>query len=549
MSHAHTRSIRSVRSAGLVLLEVLVVALAPVVAMAAPFAYVPSNGANTVSVIDTATDTVVGAIPVGVNPQHIAVHPVVPRVYVTHQTSLSVIDAEARAVVATVELGAPLAGVAVHPSGAELYVALASGAIACVDAATLVVTGTISVGGVPAGLSVHPAGDVLYVASGNVVVVATATRAVVTTVAVGPTPVRWLAVHPDGARLYALDEQSNRVVAIETTTHTVTGILPVPAPAGAAVDPTGSRLYVTSSAQHALWVVETATFSAVRSIGLGTGAQPIGVAVHPSGQRVYVANSLFDTVSVIDAVSHAVVRSIPVGRYPVALGSFVAPWDSTPGGDGACDDAEARILELETQLAGAQVTAAALEAELAALRVEVTGLRATIRSLVLRVFGRPVDVNTALAARAIAESQVTEAAASVGAAHRRVIQATRHLEAGRTALARRDYRGAVRAFDQAFEAASAVVNPRRGRMGAESTVASARQRERERLPGRGDEDGRRRRRGLREPHELVEARAERNTRPRPDEGREEILPVSAHDVPRAVLAHRAQDRARAVLHL
>ena len=71
---------------------------------AAPFAYVANSGANTVSVIDTATNTVLVTIPVGQFPSGVAVTPDGKRAYVANQNTnnVSVIDAATNTVAATV---------------------------------------------------------------------------------------------------------------------------------------------------------------------------------------------------------------------------------------------------------------------------------------------------------------------------------------------------------------------------------------------------------------------------------------------------------------
>ena len=51
------------------LLTTAVLLLAPLAALAAPFAYVPNEGSATLSIIDTATDQVVGEIAVGKKPR------------------------------------------------------------------------------------------------------------------------------------------------------------------------------------------------------------------------------------------------------------------------------------------------------------------------------------------------------------------------------------------------------------------------------------------------------------------------------------------------
>ena len=59
-------------------------------AHAAPFAYITNRGNNTVSVIDTATNTVVATVAVGSEPAGVAVNRASTRVYVTHPFSNTV---------------------------------------------------------------------------------------------------------------------------------------------------------------------------------------------------------------------------------------------------------------------------------------------------------------------------------------------------------------------------------------------------------------------------------------------------------------------------
>ena len=57
---------------------------------AAPFAYITNNGSDTVSVIDTATNTVVDTVAVGANPFGVAVHPDGNTVYVANNQDATV---------------------------------------------------------------------------------------------------------------------------------------------------------------------------------------------------------------------------------------------------------------------------------------------------------------------------------------------------------------------------------------------------------------------------------------------------------------------------
>src|SRR6476659_4556151 len=93
-------------------------------ALAQTRGYVTNGGANRVSVIDTATNTVVATTPVGTSPDGIAVTPNGAFVYVTNAGSntVSVISAATNTVVATVPVGSFPLAVAITPNGAFAYV-------------------------------------------------------------------------------------------------------------------------------------------------------------------------------------------------------------------------------------------------------------------------------------------------------------------------------------------------------------------------------------------------------------------------------------------
>ncbi|MEX0801743.1 MAG: hypothetical protein WD688_00210, partial [Candidatus Binatia bacterium] len=101
----------------------------PSIGTSAPFAYIANSRTDTVSVIDTATNTVIATVPVGLEPWGVAVHPNGSRVYVTNGGSgeVSVIDTATNTVIATLPGIFPSRilprGVAVHPDGSRVYVA------------------------------------------------------------------------------------------------------------------------------------------------------------------------------------------------------------------------------------------------------------------------------------------------------------------------------------------------------------------------------------------------------------------------------------------
>ena len=83
-------------------------------------AYITNHVSNTVSVIDTATNTVTATIPVGAGPIGVAVSPDGGRVYVTNDfdNTVSVIDTTTNTLIATIPVGSdPLAfGIFIQPA-------------------------------------------------------------------------------------------------------------------------------------------------------------------------------------------------------------------------------------------------------------------------------------------------------------------------------------------------------------------------------------------------------------------------------------------------
>ena len=141
---------------------------------------IPVSG--TVSVLDTATNTIVKQIDVGLHPTGMALSPSGDRVYVTNANSdtVSVIDTATDTVLKTIYVGqngpdrTPLLGgspnaVAVSPDGRTLFVANgAQNAIAVVDADATAdaVRGLIPTGWYPAAVVLDHSGSEMFIASG-----------------------------------------------------------------------------------------------------------------------------------------------------------------------------------------------------------------------------------------------------------------------------------------------------------------------------------------------------------------------------------------------
>jgi len=289
--------------------------------------YVVNVAGDDVSVIDRSSAGVVTTIPVGPQPNGIAVTPDGGRAYVSNfrADTVSVIDTRANRVVADIPVGHQPVGIAVSPDGALAYVAnRGGGSVSVIDTAANAVVATIEDGVGPGsnGIALTPDGAFAYVNNafskepGTVSVVDTAANAVVGTVELYRNPKR-VAISPDGRTAYVANFRSWNVSVIDTRTNTfTTGLRVSGRTVGVAVHPNGAYAYVTNLA-GTVEVIETAGNTLTEPIAVGR--EPYAIAIAPRGGEAYVANLGDDTVSVVELGTDAVVAEIPVGNKPFAV--------------------------------------------------------------------------------------------------------------------------------------------------------------------------------------------------------------------------------------
>jgi YVTN family beta-propeller protein len=294
-------------------------------------AFITNTSDNTVSIIDVPSGTLVGAVPVGSEPQGVAVAPDGTTVYVTNLfgPSVSVIDAAQfpQAVVATIGTGAFPPGIVLSPDGSKGFVANGlntSPQVSVIDTASNSVIATIGLPGTPAGVAITPDGSKVYVANGTttgqVSVVSTAGNAVAQSIPVGGSP-DGIAITPNGAKAYVtqfLDAGS--VTVIDIGSNAVSGVIPVGSgPIGIAIAPNGAVAYAANNNDNTVSVIDIASDTVAATIDVGQG--PFGVSFTTDGATAYVANKIDNTVSQIDVASNTVVATIAVGSAPAAFGS------------------------------------------------------------------------------------------------------------------------------------------------------------------------------------------------------------------------------------
>jgi YVTN family beta-propeller protein len=294
-------------------------------AYAAPFAYAVNGAASQpggVSVIDTATDTVVATIPTGTEVARVALTPDGTKAFVTNYQSrtVSIIDTATISLSATVSLSDRPIGVAITSDGKTAYVVGTDGnQLFAVDVATNVVSGPFPSGGT------DPRADSNFIA-----------------------------IAPDG-RAYIPNRFTHTVSVFDTSTNQLLDLIPVESPPEdpdpiahpyrVAINPGGTKVYVgkcggcaAQSGPTVLWVIDPTTNSVAKTIVIDDplANTVVGIAFTSDGARAYVALSPYSQrVAIIDAIQDVVlgetepVTDVPCGGTPGCLGDIAITPDNT----------------------------------------------------------------------------------------------------------------------------------------------------------------------------------------------------------------------------
>jgi YVTN family beta-propeller protein len=271
---------------------------------------------------------VINTIPVGRRPVSLAVD-VHDQVFVTNSgdDTVSVINSRTNTVSATINVGSRPEGVATDPQFGVYVANSGAGTLSAIDRLNTVIA-TIQVGGPPPILGpplVPP--NAMGVAIDHFLSRAYVTHRMQNRMSIIPIsgelpavasdfididgPVS-IAVDPVDHRVYVTQPDFSAVSVIDPTTNGVIATIPVgQRPLGIAIDRGRHRVFVANSGFKTVSVINAST-GAVAEIEVGPG--PIGVAVNSQGDA-YVTHP-DNTLKVIDAVTASVSNTILVGSMP-----------------------------------------------------------------------------------------------------------------------------------------------------------------------------------------------------------------------------------------
>ncbi len=280
-------------------------------------AFITSQNAGAVSVVDLGSGQVRAELPLPGAPAPVAYDPAHGRAYViAAQTGrLSVLDEDGRLTLG-LDLPEGAFGLAVAPDGGVFVTEWYQGRLIRLDA-DLRETWSVPTGKAPAGVAT----DGALVATADrdddqVSIYDAGTGALRARVAVGRHP---YAVLFHGGRIWTADVQSDTVSVIDPQAGRLIGQVPTGShPYGVAF--AGGRGFVTDQYAGTVTVFDPETLKAIET--LETGDYPEGIAALPDGSGVVVAHWDSNTLVWIDAASLKITREIALPDGPRAFGAF-----------------------------------------------------------------------------------------------------------------------------------------------------------------------------------------------------------------------------------
>lgn len=289
------------------------------------------GAATAAPTLDSVTTIAVGSTPWGM-----AVTPDGTEAYVANNASnsVSVIDTTTNTVASTISLGAAPYAVAITPDASEVWVTNpAADTISIISTATNMVTSTISVASAPLYLVFNSSGTTAWVtvnAIDSVQKIDVRTQAVITQIPVGAAPVG-IALSADGSTLFTANMADGSVSIISASSDQVTSINNVSAsPVQIALSADGRRAFVTDdSGTGNLYILDLISRTSLSPIYLGSPDSTGGVTMSRDGSTVFVglANSGSPSIVEVDALALTVQGTIPVDPTPTVI--VTSPTSST----------------------------------------------------------------------------------------------------------------------------------------------------------------------------------------------------------------------------
>ena len=315
--------------------------------------YTSDQFSNTVSVIDPASNKLLGVLRLG-DPTPMNLSPLYRGQLLVHgmgfspdhktlavisigSNSVTFIDTATNTIKHTSYVGRSPHEAFFTPDGKEVWVAVrGENYLQILDATTFAETGRITVPNGPGMTIFAPDGRYAYVCSSftpETVVIDTHSRQIVGRVTQASPFCPDIAATPDGKQVWMTLKDTGKVMVFDArppfSILTVLDTGPITNHVNIVRNHAGQFAYVTVGTENLVKVFRTDNFSQVAAIQVG--ALPHGLWPSGDGSRVYVGLENADAVAAIDTATNTVIATIPIGQAPQGV-AYVP--NAVPSGEG-----------------------------------------------------------------------------------------------------------------------------------------------------------------------------------------------------------------------
>ena len=302
-----------------------------------------------VIVIDGNTHETITSIAVGDNPVDSIFEPTLNKLYITNAGSetVSVINTLTNTVQSTIPVVGAIS-LNIDTATNKLYVPNSGpGTITVIDTLTDTIVDTISTSGTTLnGIVVNSALQRLYtvdITDPSVFVIDTVTKTEINVTPLEGIPTG-LVINPDNNSVYIATFTTNAVTVFDGNTNTIIKTIPVGSlPVGVKINSLTDKVFVANAGTGTVSVIDTITNLEIDTVNLTPGI--LNVAVNENTDRVYVVNQAVGTLSIIDGSKTELLGSIPL--TPGAIFDVVLnPAVSNPVRDPSNDNRDIKTKEI-----------------------------------------------------------------------------------------------------------------------------------------------------------------------------------------------------------
>lgn len=305
--------------------------------------YVTNEVSGDLSIIDSATMSVVANVPLGKRPRGIHASRDGKLIYVALSGSpiagpgvdesklpppdksadgIGVFDVAVNKVVKMLPGGSDPEEFDLSLDGKLIYVSNEDAAgVSIVDLESGKIAATLPTGEEPEGVKVSPDGKHVLVTSedaGTVAVIDAAAQKVLHTLKIGRRP-RTIAFMPDNARVWVNAENDGTVILADALKKEILQTVQLGEagkvkPMCVVLSGDAKKLYVSTGRGKMVFIVDTATAKIEGSIEVGQ--RPWGMTLSPDGKTIFTANGPSNDLSVVDLATKTVTKKIALTGSP-----------------------------------------------------------------------------------------------------------------------------------------------------------------------------------------------------------------------------------------